>query len=69
MIWNLGAIAASDYPRKVGLIHDVLQASAAIPVAFPPVVIEVEANGRSYDEMHVDGGTASQVFVYREGDH
>ncbi|MCZ6760557.1 MAG: patatin-like phospholipase family protein [Gemmatimonadetes bacterium] len=64
VIWNLGAIAGSDYPRKMALIHDVLQASAAIPVAFPPVVIPVEANGRLYDEMHVDGGTASQVFVY-----
>jgi predicted acylesterase/phospholipase RssA len=64
VIWNLGAIAASDYPRKVDLIHDVLQASAAIPVAFPPVVIPVEANGKAYDEMHVDGGTGSQVFVY-----
>ena len=64
VIWNLGAIAVSDYPRKLELIHDVLRASAAIPIAFPPVVIPVEANGQSYDEMHVDGGTGSQVFVY-----
>ena len=64
VIWNMGAIAASDYPRKVELFHDVLQASSAIPVAFPPIVIPVEANGQSYDEMHVDGGTGSQVFVY-----
>jgi len=64
VIWSIGAIAASDYPRKLALIHDVMQASAAIPVAFPPVVIPVEINGQSYDEMHVDGGTGSQVFVY-----
>jgi predicted acylesterase/phospholipase RssA len=64
VIWNLGAIAASDAPDKARLIHDVLQASAAIPVAFPPVMIPVEAGGRRYDEMHVDGGTAQQVFVY-----
>jgi patatin-like phospholipase len=64
VIWNLGAIAASDVPGKARLIHDVLQASAAIPVAFPPVLISVEAHGRTYDEMHVDGGTAQQVFVY-----
>lgn len=64
VIWNMGAIAASDYSRKVELFHDVLQASSAIPVAFPPVVIPIEANGQSYDEMHVDGGTGSQVFVY-----
>jgi predicted patatin/cPLA2 family phospholipase len=64
VIWNMGAIAASDNPRKVELIYDILQASSAIPVAFPPVVIPVEANGQLYDEMHVDGGTGSQVFVY-----
>ena len=64
VIWNMGAIAASDSPRKVELFYDILQASSAIPVAFPPVVIPVEANGRLHDEMHVDGGTGSQVFVY-----
>ena len=64
VIWNVGEIAASDHPDRVRLIHDVLQASAAIPVAFPPVMIDVTAAGKPYDEMHVDGGTASQVFVY-----
>jgi len=64
VIWNIGAIAASDYPQKITLIHELLRASAAIPVAFPPVVISVEAEGKQYDEMHVDGGTGSQVFVY-----
>ncbi len=64
VIWNIGAIAVSDYPEKLRLIHDILQASAAIPVAFPPVIIPVEANGKMYDELHVDGGTGAQVFVY-----
>jgi predicted patatin/cPLA2 family phospholipase len=64
VIWNIGAIASSDAPRKIELIHDVLQASSAIPVAFSPVVIPVEAKGQPYDEMHVDGGTGAQVFVY-----
>jgi predicted patatin/cPLA2 family phospholipase len=64
VIWNIGAIAASDYPDKNTLIREVMRASAAIPVAFPPVMIPVEANGQRYDEMHVDGGTGSQVFVY-----
>lgn len=64
VIWNIGAIAASDYSRKLELIHDVLQASAAIPIAFPPVLIPVEVDGQRYDELHVDGGTGSQVFVY-----
>lgn len=64
VIWNIGAIAASDYPNKTTLIHELLRASAAIPVAFPPVMISVEAEGQPYDEMHVDGGTGAQVFVY-----
>lgn len=64
VIWDIGAIATSNSPRRISLIHDVLQASAAIPVAFPPVVIQVTASEKTYDEMHVDGGTGSQVFVY-----
>ena len=64
VIWNIGAIAASNYPGKVALIHDVMRASAAIPIAFPPVMISVEADGQQYDEMHVDGSVGSQVFVY-----
>jgi predicted acylesterase/phospholipase RssA len=64
VIWNIGAIAASEHPHKMELIHDILRASASIPVAFPPVVITVEIDGKRFDEMHVDGGTGSQVFVY-----
>ena len=41
--------------------------SASIPIAFPPVYIQVEGNGKRYDEMHVDGGTTSQVFLYPVG--
>ena len=64
VIWSIGAIAASDHPGKLKLIHEILRASAAIPVAFPPVAITVENNGKKYEELHVDGGTGSQVFVY-----
>jgi predicted acylesterase/phospholipase RssA len=64
VIWNIGAIAVSDYPDKNLLIREIMRASAAIPVAFPPVMIPVEADGQQYKEMHVDGGTGSQVFVY-----
>jgi len=39
-------------------------ASAAIPGAFPPAMIDVEVNGQRYQEMHVDGGTVAQVFIY-----
>ena len=64
VIWNIGAIATSDHPAKLALIHDILRASAAIPVIFPPIDITVENNGIQYEELHVDGGTGSQVFVY-----
>lgn len=64
VIWNIGAIANSDYPQRIRLIREVLLASAAIPAAFPPVMIPVVAGGREYEEMHVDGGSGSQVFVY-----
>ncbi|CAE7902289.1 unnamed protein product [Symbiodinium necroappetens] len=63
--WNVSRIAASDHPGKVELIHKILLASASIPVAFPPVYIDVvAADGEAYDEMHVDGGATTQVFVY-----
>ena len=39
-------------------------ASASIPVAFPPVYFPVVGDGKRYEEMHVDGGTATQVFLY-----
>jgi predicted acylesterase/phospholipase RssA len=39
-------------------------ASAAIPGTFPPMMIDVLAGGKRYQEMHVDGATAAQVFVY-----
>lgn len=64
VIWNLGAIAASGHPNAKALIRDVIEASAAIPGAFPPVLIPVEANGRTFDELHVDGGATRQVLLF-----
>lgn len=64
IIWNITRIAASGHPRALELVHDVLVASAAIPGAFPPVMIDVEVNGKKHQEMHVDGGASAQVFVY-----
>ena len=64
VIWNVTEIAATRLPGALDLVHKILIASAAIPGTFPPVMIDVEAGGQRYQEMHVDGGTASQVFVY-----
>lgn len=67
VIWRLGAIANSGHPRALELIRKILLASASIPVAFPPVLIDVTVDGEHYDELHVDGGAASQVFLYPVG--
>ena len=64
MIWNLTKIAASGAPGSLELFHELMAASAAIPAAFPPSMFEVEVDGKRYQEMHVDGGAFSQVFVY-----
>lgn len=64
VIWDIGRIASSGDPKSLQLIRDVMLASASIPGAFPPVMIEVEADGQLYDEMHVDGGVTAQVFWY-----
>ena len=62
VVWDMGAIAASGATNSHKLFCEVLLASASIPVAFPPVRFEVEADGKSYDELHADGGVMTQVF-------
>ena len=64
VIWNLGAIAESRHPKARELIVDVLLASASIPAIFPPVMIDVSIDGQTFQEMHVDGGTVAQAFMY-----
>jgi hypothetical protein len=64
VIWNIGAIAASGHPGGADLIRRILLASAAIPGAFSPVMMDVTLNGARYQEMHVDGGAFAQAFLY-----
>lgn len=64
VIWNIGALAASGKPEALKLFHQILRASAAIPGLFQPVMIDVELDGKKYQEMHVDGGTIAQLFLY-----
>ncbi|NJK88694.1 MAG: patatin family protein, partial [Myxococcales bacterium] len=66
VVWDMGAIAASGAPNALQLFRDVLLASASVPGAFPPVLIEAELDGETYDEMHVDGGVVSQATVVAE---
>ena len=62
--WNMGVIAASKAPGALALFRQIVRASASIPAAFPPVMIDVTAAGVRYQEMHVDGGATRQVFMY-----
>jgi len=64
VIWNITEIAASHRPEALELVQSLLIASSAIPATFPPVMINEEVAGKKYQEMHVDGNTAAQVFVY-----
>ena len=63
VVWNMGLIAASGHADALDLFRRVMLASASIPIVFPPVLIDVEAGGRRYDEMHVDGAVAARVFL------
>ncbi len=64
VIWNIGALAASGKPGALELFRKILRASAAIPGLFQPVMIDVELDGKKYQEMHVDGGAIAQLFLY-----
>lgn len=60
VIWDMGAIASRG---DVELFRKVILASASIPMMFPPVILNVKGGDERYDEMHVDGGTITQVFT------
>ena len=66
VIWDMGAIASSNNPGALDLFRKVLLASASMPAVFPPVYINVTADGKQYDEMHVDGGTVTEMMLYEE---
>jgi len=63
MIWNMGAIAASGAPNAPALFRDVLTASASIPAVFPTQLLDVEAAGHGFQELHVDGSVVTPVFT------
>lgn len=66
VIWDMGRIAAIGSTRALNLFRDVLAASASIPVVFPPMLIDAEANGHRFQEMHVDGGVTAPVLTLPE---
>ena len=64
--WNMGAIASAGGEASLKLFRDILLAAGSVPGAFPPVLIDVEANGRRFQEMHADGGMAAQFYIAPE---
>lgn len=64
VVWDIGAIAASGVAGRRDLIQEILVASSSIPGVFPPVKIKVVADGKTFDEMHVDGATVNQAFLF-----
>lgn len=66
VVWNMGAIASQGGKPALKLFRRVLIASASIPGIFPPVLIPVEASGKTYDELYVDG-SASSSFLFAPG--
>ena len=64
--WDLGAIATQDTPEALELFRSVLVASASIPGAFPPVLIQSDNAGLRFEEMHVDGGVTTPFLAVPE---
>ena len=67
MIWDIGAIAASNIPNRLELVQQIILASAAVPGVYPPVLIKVRAAGSNFDELHVDGGVTQQIVLLPDG--
>jgi len=63
VVWDMGEIAARGGDAALKLFRALLVASASVPGIFPPKLIEVETDGRTYQEMHVDGGVAAPLFL------
>jgi predicted acylesterase/phospholipase RssA len=62
-IWDMGAIASSHAPNAYKLFRDVIAASASVPVVFSPQLINVAADGQSFQEMHADGTVSKPIFT------
>jgi len=66
VVWDIGAIASKGNPAALDLIRQVLLASSSIPGLFQPVLINVRAEGRKFQEMHSDGSIGTPFYVMPE---
>jgi hypothetical protein len=67
VVWDVGALAASERPDAVELVRKVLLAACSIPGIVPPVEFDVTVNGQRFKELHADAGNLTQVFVRTSG--
>ncbi len=63
VVWDLGAIAAKGDAAALALFRDVILASSSVPGLFPPVTIDLEANGKCVREVHIDGSVGGPFYV------
>ena len=63
-IWDMGVIAGSARADRLKRYIDVVMASAAFPIAFPPIYLEVEGKSGTFTEMHTDGGIRESAFFF-----
>lgn len=63
IVWDMGEIAARGGAAARDLFVKVLVASASVPGVFSPTMIEVQGQGRTFSEMHVDGQTEGAFFA------
>jgi Patatin-like phospholipase len=66
VIWDMGRIASIGSSEALSLFRDVMAASASVPVIFPPMLIDAEANGIRFQEMHVDGSVTAPILTLPE---
>lgn len=66
VIWDMGEIASRGGPEALSLFRTVLVASGSLPGIFPPKRIVCQADGVLYEEMHVDGGVTTPLFLMPE---
>ncbi|ABD89117.1 patatin-like phospholipase family protein [Rhodopseudomonas palustris] len=66
VIWDMGRIASLGTPESLRLFQDVVAASASVPVVFEPMLITAAANGKQFQEMHIDGGVTAPVLTLPE---
>lgn len=63
VLWDLGALAENGSPEAAAMLRTAMVASASIPAIFPAVLIDAQADGRSFQELHVDGTVSATVFT------